>query len=289
MLTNTTPKETQERVLSKRAQRKGRQAVDARAKQLGRLSIEYVALTAIAPNDYNPNRQSDHDFELLLRSIEEDGFTQPVIVTRENIIVDGEHRWRAALALGMTEIPIVRVDMSAEQARMSTIRHNRARGSHDVELEAAILKDLESLGALEWAQTSLMMDDAEVARLLEDIGAPEAYAAEEFSEAWIPDKFLNDESARKVMASTAPVTIQHQDGQDTVAATTAAVELQRKRETLIKEAKTEQEREQRRRESALYRVSLIFSGDEAAIVKEVLAESPAEKLLELCKATLSSS
>ena len=80
-------------------------------KTLETLQIQYVSPTDVKPNSYNPNRQSDRDFELLLKSMKEDGFTQPVIVQKSTSeIVDGEHRWRASQALNMSKIPVVFVD-----------------------------------------------------------------------------------------------------------------------------------------------------------------------------------
>ena len=77
---------------------KGRKEIAKRTNALERLVIEYVSVASIRPNSYNPNQQSDHEFELLVRSIDEDGFTQPIVcqqATRE--FVDGEHRWTAAI------------------------------------------------------------------------------------------------------------------------------------------------------------------------------------------------
>src|SRR3954464_7927057 len=75
---------------------KGRAKLEKKNNVLTRLQIEYVPYDSIHPNTYNPNRQSDHDFELLLASITEDGFDQPILVHRESReIIDGEHRWRA--------------------------------------------------------------------------------------------------------------------------------------------------------------------------------------------------
>ena len=85
METNTTPEQTQQRVQSGR---KGRKKVEKKAIQLEKLNVQYVSVDSLKPNDYNPNRQSDHDFELLLRSMEEDGFTQHVVVNQDSIIVD---------------------------------------------------------------------------------------------------------------------------------------------------------------------------------------------------------
>src|SRR3990167_3334570 len=107
---------------------KGKKEIEKKANMLKELRIEYVPVESIHPNEYNPNRQSEHDFELLQRSMKDDGFTQPIIVQKNpdgsssGIIVDGEHRWKAAKAIGYKEIPVVFVDMTVEQMRISTLR-----------------------------------------------------------------------------------------------------------------------------------------------------------------------
>lgn len=157
---------------------------------LERLQVEYLAVDQLLANEYNPNRQSEHEFELLKKSITDDGMTQPVICLAQPDsngmfkIVDGEHRWRACKELGFSEIPVVKIDMSEEQRRLSTLRHNMARGTHDVELQAGVLRDLEALGVLGWAQESLQMDEIEVQRLLHDYSPLDAYAQDGFTESW---------------------------------------------------------------------------------------------------------
>lgn len=141
---------------------------------LQHIEIESIPIETVFPNAYNPNRQSDRDFELLCRSIEEDGFTQPIIVQRDtNTIVDGEHRWRACKALGKTHIDVVFVTMTEAQRLISTLRHNRARGSENLSLVADVLKDLKAEGVIDAAADSLMMDDVELEIMLEDIPAAE--------------------------------------------------------------------------------------------------------------------
>lgn len=88
---NTSPGETQDRV-SEKVKRKGKKTVEKKNQVLERLKIEYVSVDSIRPNDYNPNRQSDHEFELLLKSMQEDGFTQPILCHKSRVFVDGEHR-----------------------------------------------------------------------------------------------------------------------------------------------------------------------------------------------------
>ena len=262
---NTTPQETQKRVQSSR---KGRRKVEKKAKMLEKLNVEYINLDSLKPNDYNPNRQSDHDFELLLRSMEEDGFTQPVVVNKDLVIVDGEHRWRAANTLGIKEIPIVKVNMSKEQMRISTIRHNRARGSHDVQLEAEVLRDLQKLGAIDWAKDSLMLDDLELNRLINDVSAPDDLAGEEYSESWTPTELKPEDTSTDGMAQSGTI---------------KAIEAMREREKRIEQAKTEEDKAKIRQESTYYRLNLIFANEEAKTVKEVLGDKPAIKILELCQ------
>lgn len=285
------------------ASRKGRKAVEKRAARLERLQVEYVALGSIKPNRYNPNVQSAHDFELLIRSMDEDGFTQPVIVHRDSReIVDGEHRWTAMIvasalhaaglmsarrspepaeiadyrahraelltvpAVAAVQLPVVFVDMTAEQMRISTLRHNRARGAEDVEMSAQVLRDLRELGALDWAQDSLMLDDVELQRLIDDVGAPEGLAAAEHSPAWEP-------------GSPAEVAAESEGGPRTVSNTVAAADALRVQQAKLDAARTQEDRESARRESEVYKVMLVFAGDEAEIVKSALGDRPADAVL----------
>ena len=250
--------------------------LDKQAQALERLAIEYVPIDGVHANDYNPNRQSADEHELLMRSIREDGFTQPIVVAEDYTIVDGEHRWRAAATLGMTEIPVVVVPMAAAQARIATLRHNRARGSEDLALTAEVLRDLQRLGALDWAQDSLMLDDVEIQRLLDDVPAPDALAGDDYSEAWVPARAADGE-----------VNVDGQINRNTTAsATLGAVQAQRDAEQRMAAAKTEEERQAIRRDQEVYRLVVTFTGDEGAIVKRALGAEPAAALLALCRAAV---
>jgi len=255
---------------------KGRKAVAKKAQVLKALVIEYVPIESVFPNDYNPNRQSEHDFELLQRSMEEDGFTQPIICLRESRkIVDGEHRWRASKSLGYTEVPVVFTDMTPEQARIATLRHNRARGAEDVELTAQLLRDLRELGALDWAADSLMLDEVEMERLLEDIPAPEALAGAEFSGAGLPSNAAEPSGTTVAAVGAA--------GGATTATTAGASQALREQEERIKAAKTDEDRAAAQRDVDVYRLAMVFTSDEAKVVRAALGDRPAERLLAMCR------
>lgn len=263
--------------VDKRTQNRAKAEVERKARALERLTVEYVPIDSIKPNAYNPNRQTDQDFSLLIRSMKEDGFTQPVVVQRETReIVDGEHRWRAARHLGLAEVPIVLVDMTAEQMRISTLRHNRARGSEDVELGAQLLRDLRELGALEWAVDSLMLDDRELDRLMSDVPVPEQLAGEDYVEAWAPTR--NPVQTEGLKPRENEQTSMSPAYEKAAEAFKARVDA-----TTSQAEKAKVEFEMRK---ATYRVVVVFTHEEAALVRGVLEPRPAHKLLELCRRKL---
>lgn len=266
--------------VSKKAVAKGKAKIEEHSSALERLTVEYISVGAISPNPYNPNRQSDHDFELLTRSMKTDGFTQPVLVQKSTMqIVDGEHRWRCATALGYKEIPVVLVDMTEEQMRVATLRHNRARGSEDMQLVSEVLRDLEKLGAKDWAQDMLLMDDVEMDALINDVEAPEALAGEDFGMGWEPTKETSHSVEDDLVSGK---------GRDVEVSQKAADAL-REREARIKAAKTEQEREAARKDSAVYRLVAVFSAEEGKEVKEALklkGKDKAAQILEWAREAL---
>lgn len=263
----TTPTETQERVMQKRAVQKGKKQVEKLTKALGKLKIQYMPLDKLKPNEYNPNRQSEDEFELLCKSMEEDGFTQPIIVQQDGIIVDGEHRWRAAHALKMKEIPVVIVEYTEAQRKIATLRHNRARGSEDVELSTDVLRDLEKLGALDWAMDSLMMTEDEVQHLIDDIPAPEDYGKDhEYSEAWVP--VSSDQSTDN-------------PGADMEAhSTESAKRTAFLRQDALAKAKSEEEMELAKQMEKTFSITFNFTQDEYLVVKSALGKNPAKRIVE---------
>ena len=258
--------------------RKGQATIEKLNARLDRLTIEYVSAATLTPNDYNPNRQNEHEFTMLKSSILEDGFTDPVkVVDRDGarVIVDGEHRWRAVRELAEEGkladdvLAIVTLPMGEAQAKIATLRHNRARGTEDIQLATDVLRDLEALGALDWAADSLDLGDEELQRLLADIPAAEGLAAEEFSEAWAPGSPQNTEAA-----DGSPVRVD---------STESGVMADRRREQRIATARNEAERQQARQERDVYRLHLTFGGDEAELVKSALGNRPAEVIVGWCR------
>ena len=157
-----------------------------------------VPIDKITPNTYNPNSVAPPEMDLLYDSIKEDGYTMPIVCyhSKEDdkyVIVDGFHRYRVMKEHqdiydregGM--LPVSVIDKPLECRMASTVRHNRARGTHNVELMSSIVRDLQDIGRSDdWIAKHLGMDKDEVLRLKQITGIAALFRNVRFSKAWQP-------------------------------------------------------------------------------------------------------
>ncbi len=154
--------------------------------------IYWLPAELLEANDYNPNVVAPPELKLLELSIEEDGFTQPIVVWARQDgkfeVVDGFHRFLIGRRRGFTHLPCVVVnrDRARRADRMaSTIRHNRARGKHRVDEMSRIVLELKRRN---WSDAKIAgqlgMDRDEVLRLSQIGGIADAFRDRDFSEAW---------------------------------------------------------------------------------------------------------
>lgn len=176
-------------------------------------NVLWVQRDFVQSNDYNPNFVAPPELKLLKVSILTDGWTQPIVCrqvikeitggTEEDPVevdafshyevVDGFHRWVIsgdpqvyAMTDGKVPISIV-VPRSEENQMMSTVRHNRARGSHHVLGMADIVATLVGNGVSEEeVATLLQMESEEIERLLDRGDMLKRGSAEEFGKGWVP-------------------------------------------------------------------------------------------------------
>lgn len=158
-------------------------------------TVRWIDRDQLRANDYNPNHVAPMEMELLATSIVEDGWTQPIVIRSNGEIVDGFHRWTVsgrddvrALTDGLVPVVVLADDVSADHQRMSTIRHNRARGTHHVLRMAEIVRDLiDDKGVpREEVARRLQMEEEEVERLYDARGMNERGAGEGFNAGWVP-------------------------------------------------------------------------------------------------------
>lgn len=155
-----------------------------------------VPIEKVRANSYNPNAVAPPEMKLLELSIWEDGYTMPCVcyyIPEEDVfeIVDGYHRYTVLKTSkriferenGMLPVVVIEKDISNRMA--STIRHNRARGSHDIDLMTNIVSELTKAGMGDvWIMKHIGMDADEILRLKQLSGIAELFKDVEFSKSW---------------------------------------------------------------------------------------------------------
>lgn len=159
-----------------------------------------VPIEKVRANDYNPNSVAPPEMALLETSIWEDGYTQPVVTVydAENdmyVVVDGFHRYltiKNSKRIYEREggiLPVVVLEKAMSDRMASTIRHNRARGSHNIELMSTIVAELVEMGKGDaWICKHIGMSVDELLRLKQITGVAALFANQDFSQSWEADE-----------------------------------------------------------------------------------------------------
>ena len=120
-------------------------------------NVQAIPVEKIQANTYNPNHVAPPEMKLLYDSIKEDGYTMPIVCyylpdVDKYEIVDGFHRYTVMLTHKDIyereggKLPVVVIEKDISNRMASTVRHNRARGTHDVDLMSNIVKELREAG-----------------------------------------------------------------------------------------------------------------------------------------------
>ena len=161
------------------------------------LNVQLVKTDLVEGNEYNPNKVAPPEMGLLSLSIKKDGMTMPVVIADQNkkkkphVVVDGFHRRTIAKndkSINQSlkgYLPVSRLNKNIEDRISATVRHNMARGTHQVELSSKLVVLLRKHN---WTDArigkELGMDPDEVLRLKQITGLAEAFADQEFSKSW---------------------------------------------------------------------------------------------------------
>ena len=166
------------------------------------MNVKMVPIDKVHANDYNPNKVAAPEMKLLKISIEEDGYTQPIVTfydsdKDEYTVVDGFHRYLLAKEhFKLKEIPVVVINKPLDCRMASTIRHNRARGTHQIKDMSVIVSDLTNM---KWDDAKICkelgMELDEVIRLKQITGLKSAFQNHDFSKSWeeFESKYYSEE------------------------------------------------------------------------------------------------
>lgn len=140
-------------------------------------NIKWIKATELKANDYNPNVVFNQELKLLELSLKKNGWIQPILITQDNEIIDGFHRYslckmsKDVSDLHNGEVPCAILNLTEPERMLLTIRINRAKGSHVAVKMSHIIKTLikeygldpkyvaENIGATKEEIDLLMMDD----------------------------------------------------------------------------------------------------------------------------------
>ena len=166
------------------------------------LDAEWLPADAIEPNDWNPNEIADEERQMLKRSLQNHGWTRPILVhADEHYIIDGEQRWDVAQEADIAEdedltppdvpagyVPVFGIRVEDDEARIATVQHNHARGFVDYNNLYEYLLDFEEEGLFDAVTDELNIDDRQLHRIIEQETVSE-YAAsinDSLSNPWEP-------------------------------------------------------------------------------------------------------
>lgn len=146
----------------------------------------------VIANTYNPNSVSDSKMELLKQSIIDNGFAFPVVTIADSdqegfVIIDGFHRYQMTTKkwLDLSHLPIVVLDHDINQRMFATVQFNKARGVHQVDLDADLIRSLIQQGVNEnEISKHLGIDLDTIHRYKQVSGVAEIFANSEWSASW---------------------------------------------------------------------------------------------------------
>lgn len=162
-------------------------------------NVQAVPIEKVQANDYNPNKVAPPEMKLLEISILEDGYTQPIVTYYDKeqdkyIVVDGFHRFlvmknsKEIIKRESGMLPVVIIDKPLSGRMASTIRHNRARGTHNIELMSVIVSELVEMGKGDrWICKHIGMSLDELLRLKQITGLASLFTNRDFSDSWDVD------------------------------------------------------------------------------------------------------
>lgn len=165
-------------------------------------NVIWVPIEKVCPNDYNPNSVASKEMGLLYKSIEHDGYTQPIVTyydaeKERYIIVDGFHRYFVGKNKdniregnkGM--VPITVIDKEINDRMASTVRHNRARGSHSIDGMGSVVFDMLKNG---WKDAEICnelgMEPEELLKLKHVTGFSKLFKNVEYNKSWETDRMV---------------------------------------------------------------------------------------------------
>lgn len=254
-----------------------------------RYEVEWLPVEDLKPKGFqNPNVMTPLERAKLKVSIQEQGIVPPLLVRLEtNEVIDGEHRWEIAKELGWGTVPVIRKSMTDAEARIIVRRMIAARGDESAALVDLLMREIAELGALDDAQSGLLLTDEEIAHWDKEIEVeplPDPVSDEGLIEDEDEDEFLPP-APRADQPSASPVSddFDAEDGTDLdLDLSDVLVDRDDMTDTLEPDSEPNLGPLPGPPAPRTHRVNVLFIGDEADLVKRVLGRAPSARIAEMC-------
>tara|TARA_R100001463_G_scaffold2715_2_gene11161 strand:- start:3870 stop:4481 length:612 start_codon:yes stop_codon:yes gene_type:complete len=133
------------------------------------MKIEQLDIDSLKPASYNPRNIDAEEMESLQRSLKQFGFVDPAIIRKkDNMIIGGHQRVEAAKRLGWETVPVIIMDVSANDAKLLNVALNKISGDWDDVKLANLLKELKYDSSVDELLTGF--SEEELDTLLWDLG-----------------------------------------------------------------------------------------------------------------------
>lgn len=219
------------------------------------LPVEWVPHDSIQPNDWNPNEMEDEDRKMLVKSIKNHGWTRPIVVHAEDeYIIDGEQRWSSSQQSFRIDgsdycvaedesltppdvpagyVPVFGITVSEDEAMVSTLQHNRARGFVDYNSLYDYLEEFHDDHLLDDLSDELDLDEDDMLRIVEDEGVAEAVGeGVELSDPWEP-RDIREFDAADLSSGATRTTSMEESGSDESISRVSAVLTEAEQEKVV--------------------------------------------------------
>jgi ParB-like chromosome segregation protein Spo0J len=145
--------------------------------------VEKEIIYNLKEDKTNPNKMTEKQLASVANSIKKYGFIVPIIVNKDNVIIDGHQRFLAGKKLGLDEVPVVKLDVDKVDAKLLKQIMNKLKGTHDFDLDLEEYKAiLEAQGDLDYLKEYVAMEDEEIQEILNSLNPPKQYTEEELDD-----------------------------------------------------------------------------------------------------------
>jgi len=174
--------------------------------EIKNFKTEMVDVDLIKLDISNPNEMSKEKMDALKKIMEEQGFLQEILIDQNNLMIDGEHRYRVYKELGMKKIPCKRLEVTEIQRRLLRQTMNKIRGEHNPREDVEDLLILSREIGIQSLSQYLGQEEKQVSDYLESINqVPESYLSMIIDEKSNTKRMkfisfkLNDDQAKKLI------------------------------------------------------------------------------------------